>query len=212
MSPDRLARELGIDAKRIRAWLRRSCPRSSVERGAAWVLTPEQINTVRAHFSGPHSPAGANQLPPVMQGGRKGSDESYVIDLCDEVLGETARRQHRFEWLRGDPNTLSRCAYLLVDAFYEKRKLVVEYRELQHEQADPFFDRSQTVSGVGRREQRRIYDKRRELEIPKRGLRLLIITPAQLQATKRGRLCRDRAEDLKVLRKMLRGGSEKRES
>jgi hypothetical protein len=34
---------------------------------------------------------------------RRGNrDEAYVIDLCDETLGEVGRRQKRFEWLRGD--------------------------------------------------------------------------------------------------------------
>jgi hypothetical protein len=35
--------------------------------------------------------------------GRESSDEYYVLDLCDEALGERALRQHRFDWLRGDP-------------------------------------------------------------------------------------------------------------
>ena len=30
------------------------------------------------------------------------SEETYVIDLCDEVLGTVALRQHRFDFLRGD--------------------------------------------------------------------------------------------------------------
>ena len=31
---------------------------------------------------------------------RKDSDENYVIDLCDELLGETASRQHCFDFLK----------------------------------------------------------------------------------------------------------------
>lgn len=34
--------------------------------------------------------------------GREQSDESYVIDLCDEVLGIKASRQHKFDFLTGD--------------------------------------------------------------------------------------------------------------
>jgi len=26
------------------------------------------------------------------------SDEKYIIDLCDRILGETAKRQHRFDY------------------------------------------------------------------------------------------------------------------
>ncbi|MFL0176143.1 hypothetical protein ACJH6I_22590 [Mycobacterium sp. SMC-13] len=35
---------------------------------------------------------------------RAGSDEHYVLDLCDEILGIPGRRQQRFDWLRGDPS------------------------------------------------------------------------------------------------------------
>lgn len=32
-------------------------------------------------------------------------DEIYVIDLCDEILGTKALRQHCFDFLRGDSIT-----------------------------------------------------------------------------------------------------------
>lgn len=50
--------------------------------------------------------------------GRTGSDEYYVIGLCEEVLGVAALRQHRFPWLLGDasPRTGRRAA-LPVDAY-----------------------------------------------------------------------------------------------
>lgn len=37
-----------------------------------------------------------------MSAGRSASDEHYVLDLCDAVLGVAGSRQHRFAWLRGD--------------------------------------------------------------------------------------------------------------
>lgn len=46
------------------------------------------------------------------------SDEKYIIDLCDEVLGEQAKRQHTFDFLRGDPNSAGKRRKLPVDAFY----------------------------------------------------------------------------------------------
>ena len=33
---------------------------------------------------------------------RKDSDEFYVIDICDDILGLKASRQHTFDFLRGD--------------------------------------------------------------------------------------------------------------
>ncbi|WP_055585818.1 hypothetical protein [Peterkaempfera griseoplana] len=139
-------------------------------------------------------------------GGRENSDEAYVLDLCDEVLGEQGLRQHRFEWLLGDAGSAGRQTRLPVDSYWPSRKLVVEYRELQHDQATPFFDKPGrlTVSGVDRGEQRALYDARREAEIPARGLRLLVIRPADLDANNRGRLHRrDRARDLEAVRGLL---------
>ncbi|MFG2821574.1 hypothetical protein ACGFX4_19350 [Kitasatospora sp. NPDC048365] len=67
-------------------------------------------------------------------GGRTDSDEAYVLDLCDEHLGEAALRQHRFDWLRGDPGPDGRRARLPVDGYWRQHKLVVEYRERQHDE------------------------------------------------------------------------------
>jgi hypothetical protein len=84
-------------------------------------------------------------------------------------FGERALREHAFPWLRGDPypaNPIGR--RLPVDAFYPRCKLVIEYRERQHDVPVPFFDKPHelTVSGVDRAKQRRIYDRRRDTEIP----------------------------------------------
>jgi hypothetical protein len=46
------------------------------------------------------SAATANTMVPV---GRETSDETYVLDLCDEILGEPGQRQARFGWLLGHP-------------------------------------------------------------------------------------------------------------
>jgi hypothetical protein len=60
-----------------------------------------------------------------------------------------------------------------VGGFWPALELVVEFQEEQHSKPSPFFERRQTVSGVGRGEQRRLYDERRRLLIPKHGLRLV---------------------------------------
>ncbi len=96
-----------------------------------------------------------------MSRSRNLSDELYVIDLCDEILEEKGKRQHRFDFLRGDPGKHGRSTRLPVDAFYESQKLVVEYMERQHAESVPFFDRRLTVSGISRGEQRKRYDERR---------------------------------------------------
>lgn len=75
----------------------------------------------------------------------------------------------------------------------------MEYRERQHDEPVAFFDKPErtTVSGVHRGEQRALYDARREAEIPRHGLRLAVVRPADLDADARGRLRRrDRTADL----------------
>jgi hypothetical protein len=134
---------------------------------------------------------------------RSSSDEANVIDLCDEILNLKAIRQHRFAWLLGDPGRDQRQAALPVDAYYPGLSLVVEYHERQHTEAVPFFDRRQTVSGVGRGDQRRIYDNRKKAEIPKHGFALVVIAADELVANTRGRLLRNRPADLVRLRKRL---------
>lgn len=116
-----------------------------------------------------------------------------MVGLCERILGESALTQHRFDWLLGDPGASGRRAGLPVDAYRPGHRLVVEYRELQHDQPMPHFDKPDklTVSGVHRGEQRALYDTRRDTEIPAQGLRLVVIRPADLDADGRGRLRRN---------------------
>ncbi|MEV0905093.1 hypothetical protein [Streptomyces hokutonensis] len=59
--------------------------------------------------------------------GRDNSDEAYVLDLCDQLLGEPGLRQHRFDWLLGDPGSNGQRRRLPVDAYWPGQHLVVEY-------------------------------------------------------------------------------------
>ncbi|WP_411375744.1 hypothetical protein ACLH0K_05080 [Arthrobacter sp. MPF02] len=93
---------------------------------------------------------------------RAASDEHYVLDLCDEILGASGCRQMTFDWLRGDPSPSRPLGTKLpVDSFWPSFELVVEFQEEQHSRPSPFFDRRQTVSGMNRGEQRRLYDERK---------------------------------------------------
>jgi hypothetical protein len=133
-------------------------------------------------------------------GRRDESDEAYVVGLCEQVLGEQAVTQHRFDWLLGDAGADGRRAGLPVDAYWPGHRLVVEYREAQHDRP--------TVSGVHRGEQRALYDARRDTEIPAHGLRLVVIRPADLDADSRGRLRRDPVPDLAAVRALLSPSSD----
>lgn len=49
--------------------------------------------------------------------------------------------QHKLDWLLGDAGAGGRRAKLPVDAYWPGHQLVVEYRELQHDQPMPHFDK-----------------------------------------------------------------------
>src|SRR5262245_55172490 len=86
-------------------------------------------------------------------------DQSYIIDLCDRVLRMKGIRNHRFEFLLGDPGRRGARPRLPVDAYYPALNLVIEYNERQHSEAVKFFDRRIVASGITRGEQRKLYDR-----------------------------------------------------
>lgn len=126
-------------------------------------------------------------------------DEAYVIDLCDEILGVRALRQHTFDFLRGDSINGKPGKKLCVDAYYESKNLVIEYNEKQHTEDVAFFDRKKTISGVTRKEQRRLYDERRKVVLPQHGINLVVISYSDFEYDKRKRIIRNKAKDLKII-------------
>lgn len=135
---------------------------------------------------------------------RNNNDEHYVIDLCDDVLGEKAIRHKCFDFLRGDASkTYPLGKKLPVDAYYKTKKIVVEYHECQHTESVAFFNRSNTVSGVSRDEQRKIYDERRKIVLPKNGIDLIILSYTDFKHDSRKRLLRDKNADLETVRQKL---------
>ena len=138
----------------------------------------------------------------------KASDEAYVIDLCDQILGLKSKRQHRFDFLLGDPNIAGRRAKLPVDAYYEELGLVIEYWERQHLFPTPIMDGRMTPSGCKRGEQRKIYDRRRCEVFEECGIRLVVITFEQLEHSAGGKLRRNKVADERVIRAALRGVKE----
>lgn len=134
---------------------------------------------------------------------RTESDEHYVLDLCDEVLAAIGQRQARFDWLRGDVSPSSgRSTRLPVDGYWPAHNLVVEFQEKQHTEAVPIFDRRETVSGVPRGEQRRLYDRRKAELIPAHGLRLIVIHKAEFEV-RRDRIIRNHGRDVAIVRQRL---------
>ena len=140
------------------------------------------------------------------QRGRKDSDETYVLDLCDAILRWPSERQKRFDFLLGDPGATGRQVRLPVDAYYPDLKLAIEYREIQHTEAITHFDKpwKVTVSGVHRGEQRRIYDERRRQVLPENGIKLVEISCADLPHDGRMRPKRDSTHDIPIIQALLK--------
>src|SRR5277367_1972895 len=103
-------------------------------------------------------------------------DGIYIVDLCDEILGKQAVREHKFPFLLGDPGKNGRRSCLPVDAYYPHLNLVVEYDECQHSEAVPFFDRRIVASGITRGEQRKKYDLIKREGLPQRGFSVLVFS------------------------------------
>lgn len=130
-------------------------------------------------------------------------EEKYVLDLCDEILGCISSRQHRFDFLRGDPGKGRRGHPLPVDAYYERLNLVIEYCERQHYEPVDFFDRRRTVGGVSRGEQRRIYDQRRRIKLPENDIEVVELDYRKFKRDARGKIVRDAVHDKVLLRRIL---------
>lgn len=137
---------------------------------------------------------------------RADKDENYVIGLCDKILGLTSSKQHKFDFLRGDPNPSVKSVRLPVDSFYETLSLVIEYRERQHTESVNFFDKPNriTVSGVHRGEQRNIYDERRRQVLPLHKIKLVEISYTDFNYDGQKRIIRNPKLDEEMVKQKLK--------
>jgi hypothetical protein len=136
---------------------------------------------------------------------RKQRDETFIQDLCDEVIGQRSLRNKRpFPFLVSDPGRNGRTQRLEVDIYYPDLNLVIEYREIQHTKPVKITNRRMTVSGVLRGEQRKIYDERRRTVFKDNNVHLVELNYSDFRHRSNGRLTRDRAADQRVIREKLR--------
>lgn len=192
-----MARAAGIDPKRFRSALRGACLRWHAHNGSWEVRVGSaqhaDMQRVLDTLTSGREIIRSTGLSRTRssQPARSGSDEAWIIDICDAILGKIASRQHRFPFLLGDPGPSGRRASLPVDAYYADLRLVVEYHERQHTERVALFDDKNTVSGVPRGEQRRRYDDYRRTLLPKHGYGLVIFDYTEFDHTRGGRLMRN---------------------
>src|SRR5260221_601824 len=77
----------------------------------------------RAEGGGPAPRATVGPLPASVEAGAAAG--SQLLDLCDRIVGEMARRRHLFAWLRAPDAAVG---WLAVDAYYPASRLVVVCR------------------------------------------------------------------------------------
>jgi len=203
-----IARAHGLDPKRYRQALRDARLGWYIH-GAPWTVeegSPRHRDLLRVLdglMNGKPQRAALPTREPATGAARANSDEAYVIALCDATLGRTAVRQHKFDFLRGDPTAQGgRGRMLPVDAWYPDLALVIEYRERQHSEAVGFFDRRLTCSGVPRGEQRRRYDLHRREILPLHGIGLVEFDYFEFRHAANRRLVRSDADRQIVLDKL----------
>ncbi len=141
------------------------------------------------------------------QNKRENSDEYYILNLCDELLNEKSSRQHTFPFLLGDfhKDKISRTK-LPLDAYYTNLNLVIEYREKQHTEEVPHFDKPEvkTISGVSRGEQRKIYDQRRRDALLRKNINLIEINYYAFECDSKMNIVRDKEKDIEILQGILK--------
>ncbi|MFJ5174932.1 hypothetical protein ACIP68_13935 [Streptomyces griseoviridis] len=138
-------------------------------------------------------------------GTRDDSDEAYVVGLCNQVLGETALTQHKFDWLQGDPGTGGRRAELPVDAYWPATNSWSSTGNSSTTSpcpisTSPTGSPSAACTGASSGHCTTPAVMRR---FPAHGLRLIVIRPADLDADGRGRLRRNQETDLAALKRIL---------
>ncbi|HNS49715.1 MAG TPA: HIT family protein [Anaerolineae bacterium] len=136
---------------------------------------------------------------------RAESDEKYLLDIVARILAEPDYSwQHRFPALLGDPGRDGKPRTLPVDGYFPRHRLIVEYWERQHSAPVGIMDEGESVSGVSRGHQRRLYDARRQAFADAHGLRLVILDYRGFETGHQGRLRRDPARDEAIVAEALR--------
>jgi predicted GIY-YIG superfamily endonuclease len=153
--PEDLARELGIDGKRLRGWLRGRYPRAPEEHGAHWFLTEQQIAEARRAFVGsrvrssrpaavcPATPMPAALARPATKLTASRPSWSQVQHHADAVLAAGLRTLLRRPAARWGPTDVHGPGVYLFSAgegvFYVGEATAVSSRVAQHLKHDSAF-------------------------------------------------------------------------
>jgi hypothetical protein len=134
---------------------------------------------------------------------RESSDEYYLIGLINDLLNARASHQHTFDFLLGDYHKNGKTrTELPLDAYYADQNLVIEF--LDKSNSESINQDKMTISGVTRAEQRDIYRKRKQGVLRANDINLIEIDYARFDCDVEQNLSRNRENDLKLLREILK--------
>ncbi|WP_199535555.1 hypothetical protein [Rhodohalobacter sp. SW132] len=176
--------------------------RKNVNRNWYFIPSGTNIEELRGNFTGSTSKKTSKKKNRAGKN-NKDSDENYILDLCDEVLGLRGFRQHRFDFLFGDLHRNGKTRTKLpCDIYYPDLDLVIEYNERQHTESIKHFDKpdKQTISGVHRGEQRLRYDERRRKVLPQHGIMVIDFSYFDFEHNGNRRLKRNKKRDLAIIK------------
>jgi len=132
------------------------------------------------------------------------SDNAYILNLCDSVLGKKAVRQKRFDFLLGDFHKDGKTRTKLpVDAYYKAYNLVIE----QLDAIQPIIvekRNKKTVSGVGRAEQNKIYEKRKTSVLKRNKITVISISYSDFKCDENKTIIRNLESDLEIVKVKLK--------
>ncbi|QHI36909.1 hypothetical protein IMCC3317_22790 [Kordia antarctica] len=129
----------------------------------------------------------------------KNSDENYLLNICDELLGQEASRKHTFDTLVGNLHKRGKGRTKLpVDAYYKELKLVME-----------FFQQNKPFEELDEKEQARItqikyYDELKKEAVLAKSFRYMKINYAQFECDEANKLIRNTENDTLVLKEILK--------
>lgn len=137
---------------------------------------------------------------------RVNSDEHYILNLCDELLNDSAFRQHRFPFLLGDfhKDKISRTK-LPVDGYYQTLNLVIEYH-VKHSEESVHLDKTElkTVSGVSRYQQIKIYDQRKRDVLERKNINLIEINYYAFEYDSEMNIVRSKEKDIEIVKDLIK--------
>lgn len=136
---------------------------------------------------------------------RASSDEYYLINLCDELLQQSASRQHKFGFILGDYHKDEKTRTALpVDAYYPTANLVLEFQQVVDDSIEFGKPGRNTISGVDRAEQRQIYALRKRKALLVKDIPLIEIDFTVFALDADNKLVRNQDADVKVLKELLK--------